>query len=1072
MAALGRPEDERRRILERECGSDTELLAEVEDLLAAAGSPGPVDDLEAWLEPVHRRLGDETPPRTLGPYEVEREIGRGGMGIVYRARDPRLDRAVAVKVLYPHLASDDAMTERFVAEARAASGLDHPHVCTVHDLGRLDDGRFYIAMTLYPGGSLAHRLASGPLELGDALRITRQVAEGLHRTHEAGLVHRDVKPANIAFSEEGAAKVLDFGVAKLAASAATLPGAKVGTPRYMAPEQIRGEAVDRRADVWSLAAVAYEMLAGRPAFDADDPEAVRHQVLSAPPPDLGELRPDLPPAVSRAVAEGLSRRPGERPATTLELARRMADPAAARPPARGKARRLPSRPTRFLGRDQELEQLLDLLDRARLVTLTGPGGTGKTRLALEAAHRLAATGSEVWFVPLADLRDPQLVLPTVAEALGVEIGAGREPMEAVAATVDERRLHLVLDNLEHLPAAAPLLAELLERCPGVTLLTTSRGPLRLSAEHELPVPPLNTSTPAAAAEEEASAAARLFLNRARAAQPGFDPGRDELATVEEICRRLDGLPLALELAAARIRLFSPRQLLEQLDDRIDLPGRGLQDHAGRHRTLRQAIDWSHDLLSVPHRRLLRTLSVFRGGFTLETAAAVAETGEAELADGIDALLDQSLILRSPAAPGPPRFQLLETLRTYAANRLREAGEEAAVRRRHRRVFLDLAERAAPQIEAGDQRRWIGRLTREHDNLRAALEEGPEETPADREERLRLAAALWRFWIARGHFREGLERLETLLAACPEADRDARFPALVGAATLAHNVVRHRRARELLSEAGELCRRREDLTGLLQVVNNQAWVALEATDLEEAEELAEEGLALARRLDDRRAEAVALNNLGFLAAYRSHWDAAAEHHRASLELRRDIGDRRGEGFALINLSWAEREGGDLEAAQRHLDRADRVIAALDDRLFTLWSTCHRVALALARGEADRAEISEEMLQQAREVGNLSVVAELLYWRAATAAARDEPRRAARLARESLDLCDGYGWRWGEVRCCEQLGAAATRLGDDDDARRWWRRAATVAEDAGLTPRAERARREMERWEADDGAPRSG
>jgi predicted ATPase len=1067
-AASAAPAAERQALVDAACGEDAALRHEVVSLLAAAETTGAVDALERSLAPLHERLSqlDDPPaggsgatglPSRLGPYEVLGELGRGGMGVVYRARDPQLRREVAVKVLHPHLAADTALASRLIAEARAASGLDHPHVCTVHELGHLDDGRLYVAMAYYPGGSLADRLAQGPLPVDEAVRIAAQVAAGLHCAHQAGLVHRDVKPANVAFNTEGEPKVLDFGIAKHVGSGATLPGMLVGTPRYMAPEQLRGEVVDRRADVWALGALLYEMLAGRPAFDGEDMEAVRGRVIAGEPESLDALRPEVPAAVLHALRLALAKDPARRPGTAERFAELLTGPSGDSTPHLV-ALQQPSLPvplTSFFGRDEELARLRELLGTTRLVTLTGPAGSGKTRLALEGARELAARGVDVGWVGLADLREPELVPGAILETLAAGGAGAREPLAALAATIGGRPLLLVLDNLEQVAEAAPALADLLARCPRLTLLATSRGALRVGGEAELPVPPLRLAPAVGDGEGALAPAVRLFLERARAVAPDFGAGAGEAESVAAICRLLDGLPLALELAAARARLFSASQLLAELRQHLDLPGSALRDRPARHRTLAGALGWSYDLLEPDVQKLFRSLAVFRGGFNLEQARRVCGLGRSALVGGIDALLDQSLLARAPGGD-EPRFALLETLRRFAAERLRDSGEEEGAVACHRRTFLALVEATAPALEGGAQREALEKLEREQENLRAALEEGPALT-ADLDLRRRLAAGLWRFWLARRQVREGHARLEALLAGPPPDDAGVHLGLLRGAATLAHNLGRNDRARELLGAARQLCVARGDEAHLLHVLNNLAWVACEVTELDDAERVGREALALAARRNDHRAEAVALNNLGWVALYRERWGEARQLHLRSLARRQAAGDARGAGFALVNAAWAAREEGDLETAAILLDRADGVVAGLADGVVAPWAEIHRAALALARGAAD--EAFQRLSGPAwRDSGNLSLLAEALTLRATAARLLGRSAHAEDLLTEAISLWETCGSRHGRARALGERAAVAAQRGDAGEAHRRWREALAAAEEAGAPSLVARAQAE--------------
>jgi predicted ATPase/serine/threonine protein kinase len=1079
-AALASPAGERDGFLAAACEGDGALAEEVGALLAQAESTGPVDRVAAWMEPLRRALEPEAPPAALGPYEVIGELGRGASGVVYRARDPRLGREVAIKRLARPLAADEAAVSRFLAEARAASALDHPHLCTVHDLGRDEEGRAYLVMTYYPGGTLADRLAQGPLPLGRAIEIASQVAAGLERAHRAGIVHRDVKPANIAFAAGGEAKVLDFGVAKLGDGLGTRAGTVMGTPRYMAPEQLRGDEVGPPADVWALAVVLYEMIAGRPPF--------RDAALTALAGDgqqrdeaLARLPTGLPATVSEALRRGLAADPGERPPTAGELAaildRRRPPPAPGRElivspealtPAMGvrlpdeqstvsgghaadEPAPLPSFLSSFVGRERELAALAALLAEARLVTVTGPAGTGKTRLAVEAAARYAEAGGTVRFAGLATVRDPELVMPAIATALGVAPGAQETPLAAVARACGDRRGLLVLDNFEQVAAAVPEVGDLLARCPRLTVLATSRGPLRLAGERELPLAPL-APPPRGAGEAElaASPAARLFLERAAAVAPGFRLAAGEEDAVAEICRRLDGLPLALELAAARVRMLAPPALAAALRGRLDVLAGGTRDQPSRHRTLAAAIAWSHDLLSDDERRLFRRLAVFHDGFALEQAAAVTGVHPGELLPGLEALLDLGLLsVPAPASGGEPRFALLETLRVFARERLREAGEDEELRRAHLHAYRQLAERAAPELAAGTgQRAWLDRLEREHGNLRSALDRAPA-LPGAEVAALALATALWRFYLVRGRSAEGLKRLEGLLDRAAAAPPTLRFDALHGAATLAHNAGKNRRARQLLGEARGLAEELGDPARQLLVLNNLSWVAAEVTDLSAAAARAEEALALARRLGDLRAESVAHNNLGFVAAYREDWPDAEAHHRRSLVLRRRIEDRRGTAFALINLAWCARGRGAWDEAADLLDKSRREMEGLHDRVFQAWALLQEATLSRSRSDLAAARrLVERGFPAWRDSGNLSLLAGGQQEAGELALAEGDLAAAGEHLDEAMALWRRCGTpaSWAAAACAR--AAAARAVGDTRAARRLARAAGRVARANGL------------------------
>jgi predicted ATPase len=700
--------------------------------------------------------GELAPGARVGPYRVERRLGDGGMATVWLAYDDRLGRPVALKFLRDLGRADRAdraggARARFVVEARAAAALDHPHIAAVYDVGDAG-GRPYIAMAYCAGGSLADRLAAGPLAPAEAARVGAELAEALGAAHARGVVHRDVKPANVLFDAAGAVRLADFGIAKLdgpgdGGGVATQPGLVLGTVAYLAPEQVRGERADARSDLWALGVTLYEALAGRRPFAGDSHGAVLHAVLTAAP---APLPAGVPAAVAAVVGALLAKDPADRPASADDVARALAaaaggaageaaGAAAGREPrarvpaalASGVADRVP-----LVGRERELAAAEALVaGGARLLTLTGPGGTGKTRLALELAHRLAARHADgTVVVSLAALATADLVPGAVAQAFGVREGAG-DGLDPVARYLTARELLLVLDNFEHVLDASPYVGALLAAAPRLTVLVTSRESLRLAAEQELPVPPLGLPPVVASASAVGEAdAVRLFLERARAGRPDFALTDANARDVAAVCRRLDGLPLAIELAAARARLLSPRALLARLDARADglrsdLLRSDARDAEPRHRTLRDVIDWSYALLAPDERRLFRELAVFAGGFTLDAAAAVttAPPGAPDVLDRVASLCDKSLLVRREQPDGEPRFAMLETVREYALARLREAGEEDAARAAHAAFFVAFAEEAEPHLFAGaGNSAWVARVRDDVANLRAAAR-GPPRT---------------------------------------------------------------------------------------------------------------------------------------------------------------------------------------------------------------------------------------------------------------------------------------------------------------------------------------------------------
>jgi non-specific serine/threonine protein kinase len=599
----------------------------------------------------------------------------------------------------------------------------------------------------------------------------------------------------------------------------------------------------------------------------------------------------------------------------------------------------------------------------RLLTLIGPPGIGKTRLAIEALNELrgaAAGGSEVAFVDgsafvaLAPVRNPALVLGAIARALGIDERPGRPLQERLQIFLRDKRMLLTLDNFEHVLPAAPQLGQLLATAPGLTLLVTSRVALRLAGEQRFTVPALELPPLPGEARQALNAlpasssiqypSVELFVQRARAIAPAFALTETNARAVAEICRRLDGLPLAIELAAARVAVFTPEELLARLDRRFALLTSGAVDQPIRQQTLRGALDWSYELLEAGERRLFRWLGIFVGGWTLEAAESVCVSPGSQpdlsVADGLAALLDKSLLRREDRSDGGPRFTMLETIREYARERLEQAGEFEAAQTLRLRYCLALAESAAPRSAAGEQL-WLERVAQEHDNLQAALEWAIERDIADA---LHLAAALADFWHVRGYLSEGRQWLErVLLAADAHAESmpaassvaAAHAKALHGAAMLAHSQEDDVRAEALFSASLALAQASGDRRRVASLLNDLGELALHRGDAQRALGLHQEGLALARAIGDERTTAQLLTGLG--VALRTAGDLAAAQSRLeeSIALHQRLADQRGAAWALHALGLTVQAMGDYSHALELFTQALELARSVSDRENIAW-----------------------------------------------------------------------------------------------------------------------------------------
>jgi predicted ATPase/class 3 adenylate cyclase len=675
---------------------------------------------------------------------------------------------------------------------------------------------------------------------------------------------------------------------------------------------------------------------------------------------------------------------------------------------------LPVQPTELVGREDDLAALKALLGEGgvSLVTLTGPGGTGKTRLALQAAADLLDTFADgAFFVDLSPIADPALVLPAIAQALGVREGGGRTLAEALNGYLVGKRLLLVLDNFEQVVDAAPVVADLLAASPDLRVVATSREPLRLRAEREFAVAPLATPPLRRLPPLDDLArvpAVALYVQRATAARRGFALTADNARPVAEVCARLDGLPLAIELAAARVKVLSPAALLERLADRLKVLTGGARDLPARQQTLRAAIAWSHDLLSTDDRALFRRLGVFAGGFSFATAEAIVDTdGALDLFAGIASLVDKSQLRQEEQADGEPRFRLLETIRAFALEQLDASEEAVAFRRAHAAHFLALAEDAAPELVGPRQVTWLDRLEADHDNLRAAL--GWFEVH-DEAALLRLAGALWEFWRVRGHLSEGLRWLERALAS-QSTDSEERQRALAGAGDLANSLGDYGRAESWFRAGLAIARRRYDASGVAALLNNLGAVALARGDIADAEQRFEESLNRSQSLGDRRRAAVALSNLGAIDQYRGNHASAASRYETCLAVCREIGDQRGAAATLLNLlSLVAPLPADADKSLRLGDEALALCRALGDRQGEALALSGLATVAEVRGDPARASgLHGASLALFREIGDESGVARALGSLGLLALDQNDLTRAFKLCRDALRVNSLLGER---------------------------------------------------------------
>ena len=928
------------------------------------------------------------PGSRLGRYEIRALLGAGGMGEVYLAHDDQLQRPVALKVLGRSTREDKELRRRLEQEARAASALNHPNILTVYDVGFAGEEQF-IATEFVDGMTLRQRMIWREPSLGEVLDVSVQIASALAAAEAGGLVHRDIKPDNVMIRADGYVKLLDFGLARAAISNdqdASDPSVVRGTVFYMSPEQLRGMVLDTRSDMWSLGVVLYELVSGRLPFEGVNSAVVASNILRAEPRPLtrrdGEA---VPPRLASIIARTLMKDRARRYQTARELLddlqklRGDIDRDAAAIEGTYESRlatteqvsvegtvptNLPAALTPMVGRDAECDDILALLRRpdVRLVTLTGPGGTGKTRLSLAAGARLLREYDDgVWWISLGAILDAPMVVSEIAAVLDVAEGGARL-MDVVKSALREKTSLLILDNFEQVLGAAPAIAEILEAAPHVKALVTSRSPLRIRGEREYAVPPLMTPPLDLPLDIDAIAAfpsVDLFLQRAMSVNSDFIATPENVRAIAEICSRLDGLPLAIELAAARVKLLPPQAMLNRVENRLKLLSGGSRDLPARQQTMRAAISWGYNLLDDAEKELFATLSVFRGGFSIDEAERLVERrapspaessggrgvrrSTEDVLDGISSLVDKAFLRRDPASPDDaPRFGMLETIREYGMECLAEQGRAKETRDAHARLMASVAEERELEID---------RLGLDLDNFRIALDCAV--AANDAELALRLGAALWWSWYVRGHYGEGRRWLEAVLDLAGGHEEPIRAKALTGAGALAFLQCDYDRAIALLDDSIDLARAHGDPMSLARSLQFRGSICRERGEYESAIDLHLLSRTLWEELEDRANVGRSLNYVGFASWLKRDFTRTFELCEATLQLFRDRKDTEGVVWSLLNLAAAALYSGDLVRAEQRVDECLSWSRAGGFKEGLAWGLNFLGYTVRARGERDHA-----------------------------------------------------------------------------------------------------------------------
>ncbi|MBA7646699.1 Photosystem I assembly protein Ycf3 [subsurface metagenome] len=732
---------------------------------------------------------------------------------------------------------------------------------------------------------------------------------------------------------------------------------------------------------------------------------------------------------------------------------------------------LPMQTTQLIGREKELEAVTKMLldENARIVTLTGTGGIGKTRLGLQVAAELIEFFKHgIFFVDLVPISDPGLLASVIAQTLKVRETGGRPLLDVVKDYLCDKHILLLLDNFEQIMEAELQVVQLLSACPGVRVLVTSREPLHVRGEKIFLVPPLQLPEAGQhhllpVRELSQYEAVRLFIETAAAIKRDFQVTSQNAPAVAEICIRLDGIPLAIELAAARIKLLPPQAILKRLDHRLGLLTAGAHDLPARQQTLRATIDWSYDMLDTAHQMLFRTLAVFAGGFTIEAAEALGSiTGTAALDvfNGVESLLDKNLLLLEEILAWEPRFRMLETIREYGMERLLESSEEERVRQRHAEYYLLLAEAAEPKLNAPKQGMWLDRLHIEYDNIRAALKWFTQKK--DGEAELRLTGALWRFWEVRGYLTEGRDKLKKALEDGPDAPDRLRARALLGAGDLSRQQGDYDQSIILLEDSLALFQNIGDQLGVAMVYREIGRTYWHLGRLEQAHDYYTEGWKKAHELGEKLLSAMNLLGLGLINWMEGNLEKAQSQFEESRRIFVDVGDRRHEAKAINNLGIICYEMRDMEKAEAYFLKALEIQEEIGDAEDLRWSYNNLGYLYYRLGDYTQAvNYYEQLRQLLKDTGDKRMSSTALSGLSEVYLAMGDTAQALKYAQNALQEVQDIGTGIELGVSYRVLGEVWLTSGKPDKARDFFERSIPLLEVARDNEELEKARKGYEK-----------
>ena len=1048
-----------------------------------------------------------------GRYRLDQQIGKGGMGIVYRAEDAQTGEPVAVKLLKPEVVTaDPEQVERFIREGEALSQLNHPNIVKMLAATQ-ENGDYYLVMEYVTGGSLLDALNDAPqFSVQRALYIALDLADALTRAHRLSILHRDIKPANVLLAADGTPRLTDFGMARIGEeSNVTQQDTIVGTLAYLAPEAFSGEPPSERTDIWAFGIMLYEMLAGNRPFAQSSAANLINNIMIQPVPSLEDARPDLPTALIDLVGRMLERDPHARipsvrlvgveldaiirgdtssmqhiisPDTTGRFDTKKFETVDAGPTSQPlPTHNLPPQPTQFIGRADELAALAILLNdpKTPLITLLGPGGIGKTRLSIAAAEQQQGNQRDgIFFVPLAPIENADFLVPTIAENIGFTFSGAGEPQDELLNYLQEKQMLLVLDNFEHIIDGADCVAALLKAAPGVKLLVSSRERLRLRGEQLFEVSGMKQpSLDCTVSDMLKHPSVLLFRQSAQRTTPHFEINDDNAGAVKRVLELVQGLPLAIELAAAWLEMLDVDEIVTEIENGLDFLETDLRDIPDRHRSIRAVFEYSWTLMTDDERDVFMCLSIFRGGFEREAGQKIADAGLRTLTN----LVNKSLLQRDPAG----RYRLHRLMRQYAAEKFDGHPMEAEIHRRHAEYYGNMLDKLGASFNTPRETDALKQMDAELENFRLALHWAIENGMWAHIAQVKHTVML--YYIGCSMLNEGatlFKELTESLVTQGRAETPLYYSSRLREAWLrsrmgdydcvisyareaaaffsGENDEEHAHALNLMSYAAmmtgdypgsiDYCLQALDLitietakTAWFMAMGNMGYAEYLRGDYAKARQIYEDVTSRYEHIPySPSGIAYGYNNLGEIVREEGQLDRAMELFHQAYEIFASFTMKRGMAFTLNNIAGIHQTRGNIENARQMYEEAYRYYREIGDRRGIGHSLSALGNLASFDGDYDRAQgYFEQSLEIRRQMGEQGGIADSLLDLGRVAVNREDYDRAMTLFEEGEALYRQIGDRSGIGLACGGRGMMHLMKDEIEDARQCLNIANEIAEE---------------------------